>query len=114
MDNTKNKVIITVVGKDTVGIIAKVCTYLSEGSVNVLDISQTIVSGYFNMMMIVDMANATASFAEISDQLDALGEEIGVTIKCQKEEIFEMMHRIKFRIKMSYTVIGEQQNDKYW
>ena len=94
MDNTKNKVIITVVGKDTVGIIAKVCTYLSEGSVNVLDISQTIVSGYFNMMMIVDMANATASFSEISDQLDALGEEIGVTIKCQKEEIFEMMHRI--------------------
>ena len=94
MDNTKNKEIITVVGKDTVGIIAKVCTYLSEGSVNVLDISQTIVSGYFNMMMIVDMANATASFAEISDQLDALGEEIGVTIKCQKEEIFEMMHRI--------------------
>lgn len=94
MDNTKNKVIITVVGKDTVGIIAKVCTYLSEGSVNVLDISQTIVSGYFNMMMIVDMANAAASFAEISDQLDALGEEIGVTIKCQKEEIFEMMHRI--------------------
>ena len=94
MDNTKNKVIITVVGKDTVGIIAKVCTYLSEGSVNVLDISQTIVSGYFNMMMIVDMANATASFAEISDELDALGEEIGVTIKCQKEEIFEMMHRI--------------------
>ena len=94
MDNTKNKVIITVVGKDTLGIIAKVCTYLSEGSVNVLDISQTIVSGYFNMMMIVDMANATASFAEISDQLDALGEEIGVTIKCQKEEIFEMMHRI--------------------
>lgn len=94
MDNTKNKVIITVVGKDTVGIIAKVCTYLSEGSVNVLDISQTIVSGYFNMMMIVDMANATASFAEISDRLDALGEEIGVTIKCQKEEIFEMMHRI--------------------
>ena len=89
-----SQVIITVVGKDTVGIIAKVCTYLSEGSVNVLDISQTIVSGYFNMMMIVDMANATASFAEISDQLDALGEEIGVTIKCQKEEIFEMMHRI--------------------
>ena len=111
MDNTKNKVIITVVGKDTVGIIAKVCTYLSEGSVNVLDISQTIVSGYFNMMMIVDMANATASFAEISDQLDALGEEIGVTIKCQKEEIFEMMHRIELSIKMSCTVKGEHEKD---
>ena len=88
------KCVITVVGKDTVGIIAKVCTYLAENQINILDISQTIVNNYFNMMMIVDMANATASFAEISDQLDALGEEIGVTIKCQKEEIFEMMHRI--------------------
>lgn len=94
MDNTMDKVIITVVGKDTVGIIAKVCTYLSESSVNVLDISQTIVSGYFNMMMIVDMSKATKSFSEVSDQLDELGEKIGVTIKCQKEEIFEMMHRI--------------------
>ena len=61
-----NKVIITVVGKDTVGIIAKVCTYLSESGVNVLDISQTIVSGFFNMMMIVDMSAATKSFAEVS------------------------------------------------
>ncbi len=94
MDNTMDKVIITVVGKDTVGIIAKVCTYLSDSSVNVLDISQTIVSGYFNMMMIVDMSKATKAFAEVSDQLDELGENIGVTIKCQKEEIFEMMHRI--------------------
>ena len=94
MDNTMDKVIITVVGKDTVGIIAKVCTYLSDSSVNVLDISQTIVSGYFNMMMIVDMGKATKSFAEVSNQLDELGEKIGVTIKCQKEEIFEMMHRI--------------------
>ncbi len=94
MENTKNKVIITVVGKDTVGIIAKVCTYLSESGVNVLDISQTIVSGYFNMMMIVDMVSATKSFADISAQLDSLGEEIGVAIKCQKEEIFEKMHRI--------------------
>lgn len=94
MENSKNKVIITVVGKDTVGIIAKVCTYLSESGVNVLDISQTIVSGYFNMMMIVDMVSATKSFADISTQLDSLGEEIGVAIKCQKEEIFEKMHRI--------------------
>ena len=94
MENTKNKVIITVVGKDTVGIIAMGCTYLSESGVNVLDISQTIVSGYFNMMMIVDMVSATKSFADISAQLDSLGEEIGVAIKCQKEEIFEKMHRI--------------------
>ena len=94
MENTMDKVIITVVGKDTVGIIAKVCTYLSESTVNVLDITQTIVSGYFNMMLIADMKTATKSFSEISDQLDALGEQIGVTIKCQKEEIFEKMHRI--------------------
>jgi ACT domain-containing protein len=89
-----DKVIITVVGKDTVGIIAKVCTYLSESGVNVLDISQTIVSGYFNMMMIVDLAGASKTFSEISAQLDALGEQIGVSIKCQREEIFEKMHRI--------------------
>ena len=94
MENTKDRVIITVVGKDTVGIIAKVCTYLSESGVNVLDISQTIVSGYFNMMMIVDMAAATKSFSDVSSQLDTLGEEIGVAIKCQNEEIFEKMHRI--------------------
>lgn len=89
-----NKSIITVVGKDTVGIIAKVCTYLADAKVNVLDISQTIVSGYFNMMMIVDMTSAEKSFAEVSADLDKLGEEIGVSIKCQKEEIFNMMHRI--------------------
>ena len=89
-----DKVIITVVGKDTVGIIARVCTYLSESKVNVLDISQTIVSGYFNMMMIVDMAQATESFAGVSKGLDELGKDIGVSIKCQKEEIFEKMHRI--------------------
>lgn len=94
MENTKDRVIITVVGKDTVGIIAKVCTYLSECSVNVLDITQTIISGYFNMMMIVDSSKASNSFAKISEGLDKLGEEIGVTIKCQREDIFEKMHRI--------------------
>ena len=94
MDNTKNKVIITVVGKDTVGIIAKVCTYLSEGSVNVLDISQTIVSGYFNMMMIVDMTKMEKPFVQASDELTKLGESVGVQVKCQREEIFNVMHRI--------------------
>ena len=77
-----------------VGIIAKVCTYLAETKINILDISQTIVSGYFNMMMIVDTNNSTQTFDEISAALDKLGEEIGVAIKCQREEIFDMMHRI--------------------
>ena len=94
MKKTLDKAIITVVGKDTVGIIAKVCTYLAENGVNILDISQTIVSGYFNMMMITDISGATKSFAAISDEMEKLGEEIGVVIKCQREEIFEKMHRI--------------------
>ena len=89
-----NKVIITVVGKDTVGIIAKVCAYLAENQVNILDISQTIVQGFFNMMMIVDMEKAAASFEDISGGLGRIGEEIGVSIKCQREEIFTKMHRI--------------------
>jgi ACT domain-containing protein len=89
-----NKTIITVVGKDTVGIIARVCTYLADNGINVLDISQTIVSGYFNMMMIADMGEAKKPFSQISDEMDRLGEEIGVSIKCQREEIFEKMHRI--------------------
>lgn len=88
------KTIITVVGKDTVGIIAKVCTYLADNGVNILDISQTIVSDYFNMMMIVDMNKSEKAFDVISTELAKLGEDIGVIIKCQREEIFDMMHRI--------------------
>lgn len=90
----EKKLIITVLGQDTVGIIAKVCTYLSEAKVNVLDISQTIVSGFFNMMMIVDMGGSANSFSQITEDLNAIGKEIGVDIKCQKAEIFEMMHRL--------------------
>ena len=89
-----NKTIITVVGKDTVGIIAKVCTYLADSDINILDISQTIVSGYFNMMMIVDIAGTAKDFNQVADDLDKLGTEIGVVIKCQREEIFDSMHRI--------------------
>ena len=88
------KIIITVVGKDTVGIIAKVCTYLAENKINILDISQTIVSGYFNMMMIADMGGSGKHFGEVCDDLDGIGFDIGVVIKCQKEEIFDSMHRI--------------------
>lgn len=94
MENIADKTIITVVGKDTVGIIASVCTYLSENGINVLDISQTIVSGYFNMMMIVDMGRSAKAFVECQKELDEIGERIGVSIKCQRAEIFEKMHRI--------------------
>lgn len=88
------KTIITVVGKDTVGIIARVCTYLAENKVNILDISQTIVDDYFNMMMIADMSNAVKPVSEVSDDLDQLGADIGVIIRCQREEIFNSMHRV--------------------
>ena len=88
------KCIITVVGKDTVGIIAKVCTYLAESNINILDISQTIVQGYFNMMMITDVSKTSKEFGTVAEELEALGVEIGVTIRCQREEIFEKMHRL--------------------
>ena len=91
----QQRAIITVVGKDTVGIIAKICTYLADNGINILDISQTIVQGYFNMMMIVDVTGIQKPFGEVSDELAQLGrEKIGVQIKCQKEEIFDLMHRI--------------------
>ena len=86
------KAIITVVGKDTVGIIAKVCVYLAENNVNILDISQTIVDGYFNMMMIVDVSGA--EFDKVATGLKEVGESIGVIIRCQREDIFDKMHRI--------------------
>ena len=89
-----NKAIITVVGKDTVGIIAKICTYLADHKINILDISQTIVSGYFNMMMIVDLTSSNGEFKAIADDLDDLGKDIGVVVKCQREDIFDSMHRI--------------------
>ena len=78
MSENNQRAIITVVGHDTVGIIARVCTYLADNNINILDISQTIVGGYFNMMMITDLS----------------GKEIGVMIKIQREDIFDEMHRI--------------------
>ena len=89
-----NRTIITVVGKDTVGIIAKVCTYLAENDINILDISQTIVQEYFNMMMIVDMGKMKKAFEDVADELSEIGKDMGVQVKCQREEIFDMMHRI--------------------
>lgn len=88
------KSIITVVGKDQVGIISRVCTYLADNNINILDISQTIVQGYFNMMMITDTNNASKDFNTLSDELDKLGKDIGVIIKLQREDIFIKMQRI--------------------
>lgn len=89
-----NKVIITVVGKDTKRIIARICTYLADNDVNILDIAQTIVSGYFNMMMVVDFSDLAITFEQAQDDLNELGKTLGVQIQVQREEIFEKMHRI--------------------
>ena len=89
-----DKAVISVVGKDTVGILARVCTYLAENGVNILDISQTLVQGFFHMMMVVDVAAVGKPFAEVAAGLSGLGTEMGLDIRCQKAEIFEKMHRI--------------------
>ena len=82
------------VGKDTVGIIAKVCTYLADNQINILDISQTIVQEFFNMMMIVDLTHCDRTFDALAGDLAAVGQRMGVEVKCQREEIFDKMHRI--------------------
>ena len=92
--NPMSRTIITVVGKDTVGIIARICTYLAEHNINIQDISQTILQGFFNMIMVVDASGSELNHEELSDGLSELGEKIGITIHAQKEEIFDMMHRV--------------------
>lgn len=89
-----DKTVITVVGKDNVGIIAKVCTYLANNHVNILDISQTITGGFFNMMMVVDSSEATKDITVFSEELKQIGQELGVVIQAQNEKIFNVMHRI--------------------
>ena len=88
------KGIITVLGKDHVGIIGTVCIYLSRNEINILDISQTIVGDYLNMMMIVDLSTVKKEFTVIVDELADLVNEIGVVIKMQHEDIFNSMHRV--------------------
>ena len=89
-----NRTIITVIGKDRVGIIARICTYLAENDINVLDINQSIVQGFFNMKMIVDAQNAKKDFAVLNGEIEKISEELGVKIKMQHEDIFNVMHRI--------------------
>ena len=89
-----DKVVVTVVGKDRLGILAKTCTYLADSGINILDISQTIVRDYFNMMMIVDVSGSNKGFDEIGADLARIGVEMGLRIRCQREEIFEKMHRV--------------------
>jgi len=88
------KAIVTVVGKDQVGIIAGVCNTLADEKINVLDISQTIMQGYFTMMMVVDLAQCTTSFDELSSALHSFGEGRGLSIRIQREDIFDAMHQI--------------------
>ena len=88
------KTIVTLSGKDTIGIIAKVCTYFAENDINILDISQTTSGDRIDMMMVVDISNFSKQFSDMADELSAVGEGRGVVVHCQSEEIFEKMHRI--------------------
>ena len=88
------RAIITVVGKDTIGIIAGVCTYLAENRINILDISQTITGGYFNMMMVTDTSASEKNTGQIADDLDEIGAQMNLSIRCMQEDIFSAMHRI--------------------
>ena len=88
------KVIVTVVGKDRVGIIANVCTALAKYNVNVLDINQTVMQGYFTMMMVTDVSVCTLPLADLVTQMDEMGKGMGLSIRVQREDIFEAMHRI--------------------
>lgn len=86
--------IVTVVGQDRVGIIAQVCVKLAEYQVNVLDINQTVMQGYFTMMMVVEVSDCTVPLAELCKAMDAKGQEMGLSIRVQREDIFEAMHRV--------------------
>lgn len=88
------KAIISVVGKDQIGIIAKVCNYLAGEKINIMDISQTIMQGYFNMMMIVELNDNNSDIAKLNEGLDVIAKELSVSIKLQHEDFFNQMHRI--------------------
>ena len=88
------KAIVTVVGKDRVGIIAAVCTQLAKLQINVLDISQTVMEGYFTMMMVVDTSASTLPLAELAKQMEEAGKEMNLSIRLQREDIFDAMHRV--------------------
>ena len=88
------KAIVTVVGKDRVGIIASVCQQLASYNVNVLDISQTVMQGYFTMMMVVDVTGCTVPLAELVTLMEEQGKERGLSIRVQREDIFDAMYRI--------------------
>ena len=88
------KAIVTVVGKDQVGIIAAVCVKLAQYNVNVLDISQTVMQGYFTMMMAVDVSGSTVPLAQLAQDMEQKGREMNLSIRLQREDIFEAMHRV--------------------
>ncbi len=88
------KAVVTVVGKDQVGIIAGVCTYLAKWNINVLDIRQTVMQGYFTMMMVVDVSACPMPLAELAQQMEETGKEMNLSIRLQREDIFDAMHRV--------------------
>jgi ACT domain-containing protein len=89
-----SRAIVTIIGSDRVGIIAGIANVISDANVNILDISQSVIREYFTMIMMVDLATSQVSFADLKEQLNSKGEELGVRVEIQREDIFQAMHRI--------------------
>lgn len=88
------RAIITVIGKDRAGIIAQICTLLANSNINILDISQTVMEGFFTMTMLVDLSSSTQDFTSLSDSLKLKGDEMCLNIRIQREDIFDLMHKV--------------------
>jgi ACT domain-containing protein len=91
---TSSRAIVTIIGSDRVGIIAGIANVIAEANVNILDISQSVIREFFTMIMMVDLADAAISFAELSERLARKGGELGVRVEIQREDIFKAMHRV--------------------
>ena len=92
--NINTKIVVTLVGKDHAGIIAAVCSYFAENDINILDLSMTTIQEFINMIMVVDVTNYQKTFPGLVNDLDQIGEKVGCKVTAQKEEIFNMMHRV--------------------
>ena len=88
------RAIVTIIGSDRVGIIAGIANVIADANVNILDISQSVIREFFTMIMMVDLGEASITFEELSDRLARKGQELGVRVEIQREEIFKAMHRI--------------------
>ena len=105
-----NRMVVTVLGKDTMGIIAGITGTISDYQGNVMEISQTVIDGFFTMIMMVDLEHCTTSLVDLRDRLQARGDELGVKVTAQHENIFRQMHRYRWHHGLSFYPPGDHGN----